>query len=229
MLKKILVGGLVLIMVGSVVAGAMALFAPSEEDCARTETRAQGQGFGQGAQGDGQRRGAEGSQAGARGEGQGQGIGRDQGQAQVQRQGFGRDQGQAQGQGQQDQGQQGQGQGQGQQGQGQGSGRALDSETTAAPAEGDVIEGVVLETEDLVLETASGKKVQIGLGPGFYRESKGFVLQSGENVRVSGYWEDDEFKAAQVENLDTGESIVLRDANGRPMWAGQGRGKNRNS
>ena len=71
--------------------------------------------------------------------------------------------------------------------------------------------------------------MHVGLGPSFYRESQGFVLKLGENVRVSGYWEDDEFKAAQIESLDSGESIVLRDVSGRPMWAGQGRGKNRSS
>ena len=55
------------------------------------------------------------------------------------------------------------------------------------------------------------------------------VLQIGQDVRVSGYWEDDEFKATLLENLTTGHHIVLRDATGRPMWAGQGRGKNRSS
>jgi len=38
--------------------------------------------------------------------------------------------------------------------------------------------------------------------------------------------EDGEFKAGQVENLGTGESIVLRDTSGRPMWAGRGNRKN---
>jgi hypothetical protein len=90
-----------------------------------------------------------------------------------------------------------------------------------------VIEGVVVETDELFIETADEETVQVGLGPSAYREAQGFVLQVGENVRVSGYWEDDEFKAVQLENLSTGQSIVLRDRTGRPMWAGQGRGQNR--
>jgi hypothetical protein len=93
----------------------------------------------------------------------------------------------------------------------------------------ETIEGVVVETDELVIETPDGKTVLVGLGPSTYRESLGFVLQTGENVRVAGYWKDDEFKATQLEKLETGESIVLRDATGRPMWAGQGRGKNRTS
>jgi hypothetical protein len=98
-----------------------------------------------------------------------------------------------------------------------------------APAEGEAIEGIVLEREELLVQTADGEKVHVGLGPSFYRESQGFDLQLGEEVRISGFWEGDEFKAATVENLSTGESIVLRDVSGRPMWAGQGRGKNRSS
>ena len=74
-----------------------------------------------------------------------------------------------------------------------------------------MIEGVVFETDELFIETADEGTVQVGLGPSAYREAQGFVLQVGENVRVSGYWEDDEFKAVQLENLSTGQSIVLSE------------------
>lgn len=190
MLSKILTGGFILIMVGAVVAGAIAVFGPSAEAHGgpkATEYGSRpGQGLGPGAQG--------------------QGLGQDQGQGQ----GFG----------------QGQGRGQGR---GQGQGRAEGVQSSVTPLNTETIEGIVVETNELVVESASGKTLTVGLGPSTYRESKGFVLEPGETVRVSGYWEDDEFKAIQLENLTTGQSIVLRDATGRPMWAGQGRGKNRSS
>jgi hypothetical protein len=85
----------------------------------------------------------------------------------------------------------------------------------------------VVETTELVVQTLSEERIQVGLGPSHYRDAQGFVLAMGDQVRVSGYWEDDEFKAGQVENLETGERITLRDASGRPMWAGQGRNSNR--
>ena len=85
----------------------------------------------------------------------------------------------------------------------------------------------MVETAELVIETDSGVTVQVGLGPSHYREGQGFVLSTGDNVRASGYWQDGEFKAAQLINLDTGAQITLRDASGRPVWAGQGRGQNR--
>lgn len=202
MLTKILTGGFILIMVGAGIAGAFAVFAPSEEACASTETPREGRGLSQGlVQGQGL--------------GQGQGQGLSQGLVQEQGQGLrqGQDQGLRQGQGQS------LGQGQGR------NGVAVET----APLQQETVEGIVVETEELVIETTTGETVQVGLGPSFYRESQGFALQGSETVRVSGYWEDDEFKATQLVNLDTGQSIVLRDATGRPMWAGQGRGKNRSS
>jgi hypothetical protein len=39
-------------------------------------------------------------------------------------------------------------------------------------------------------------------------------------VRMRGYWEGGAFNAAQVTRLRDGETIVLRDEVGRPVWAG---------
>jgi hypothetical protein len=65
-------------------------------------------------------------------------------------------------------------------------------------------------------------EVLIGMGPTWYREEAGFVVQAGEQVRVRGFYEDGEFKAGTVENLSTAQQIQLRDATGRPGWAGRG-------
>jgi hypothetical protein len=178
MLSKILTGGFILIMVGAVIAGAIAVFSPTEEAHTSAQARGQSERLGQNAQ----------AESLLQGQGRGQG-----------------------------------------QGQGQGSGRQATSEFEAIPLELETVEGVVVETDELMIETAGGETVQVGLGPSTYREAQGFVLKLGENVSASGYWEDDEFKATTLENQTTGQSIVLRDATGRPMWAGQGRGKNRSS
>lgn len=195
MLTKTLTGGFILIMIGAVVAGAIAVLGPSNEVHGTAQARGRSTGLDLGARTE------------TYSEGQGQGAG---GQRQGQGQGLGRGQEQALGQG-------------------QGRGRAEGLNSEAAPQELETFEGLVVEIDELVIETVSGETVQIGLGPSGYRESQGFVLQTGENVRVTGYWEDDEFKATEVRNQTTGQSIVLRDASGRPMWAGQGGGRNRSS
>jgi hypothetical protein len=219
MLKKILTSAFVLIMVGAIVAGAIAVFRPSDEACASTrdgEAVALRQGQGAGGQG----QAVNSSQSAGR---QGQGVGR---------------QGQALNSGETDSGQTAGGRGQGfgrnsEQAESQvqsltpNRGRELDPESVDRGQE--TVQGTVVETEELLIQTASGESVQVGLGPSFYRDSAGFALQAGESVRVSGFWEDGEFKATQIESLDSGASIVLRDTSGRPMWAGQGRGRTRSS
>ena len=90
---------------------------------------------------------------------------------------------------------------------------------------------VVLAPEDgvdLVIEMSDGKKLTVGTGPN-YMASQGFTFQVGEPVQVRGYWEDHEFKAAQITCLADGRTITLRNELGRPAWAGAGRNaQNRN-
>jgi hypothetical protein len=202
MLSKILTGGFVLIMIGAVVAGAIAVLRPSEETHTMAEAR-DGVGLGNQAEG---LRGRQGRGTEAQSEGQGLGFDEERGQGQGRGQSLGNDQGSTQGQG-----------------------GGIGQETYAVPQNLEAVEGEVVALEDLVIETEQGERILVGLGPSAYRESQNFAIEIGQNVRVAGYWEDDEFKATQLENMTSGQSIVLRDATGRPMWAGQGRGKNRSS
>jgi hypothetical protein len=199
MLTKILAGGFVLIMLGATVMGAITLFT----DRAGTNEHVRYNARGQAAVGDP-------IIGGRGGQGAGQGRGRVSPETDRPRGSAPEAAPQSGGRGQRI-------------GRGQGTG----SEYVPTSIAQETIEGIVVETTELVLETDSGETVQVGLGPSHYRDSQGFVLSIGDKAQVSGYWEDGEFKAAQVTNLDTGESIILRDASGRPMWAGQGRGQNR--
>ncbi|MBL7062634.1 MAG: hypothetical protein ISS49_00315 [Anaerolineae bacterium] len=81
---------------------------------------------------------------------------------------------------------------------------------------------VTVVDNEITLQTAEGD-VLVGLGQAWYREDTGFALQVGDEVSVTGFHEDGEFKAGSVENLTTGETLVLRGETGRPMWAGRGR------
>jgi hypothetical protein len=84
---------------------------------------------------------------------------------------------------------------------------------------------VTLADSELTVATDEGELL-IGMGQSWYREEAGFVVNVGDEVRVTGFYEDGEFKAAHVENLSTTQQIALRDTTGRPMWAGRGRGGN---
>ncbi|NOR83494.1 MAG: hypothetical protein GQ526_08385 [Ardenticatenales bacterium] len=93
------------------------------------------------------------------------------------------------------------------------------------------IEGTVVQVPDegvdLVIDTREGD-VHVGTGPG-YLAQKDYVLQTGESIRVVGYWEDGEFKAAEITRTADGATISLRDEVGRPAWAGQSSGRERDT
>lgn len=225
MWKKIVAGGFVVVMIAAIVIGIVQLAAPAAEAQGRGAGRAVEEGSlaGRGNGGRGQSGASRGlaPDAGAAvgaqsAQGQGRGYG-----AQAERTPAERAQAE-QTLAERAQGGQGQG-GQGQRGQGQGGSLNGTGEPQAEVEEWITIEGTVLETAELVVETEEGEVVQVGLGPSHYREAQGFALSEGDQVRVSGYWEDGEFKAGEVENLSTGETITLRDAYGRPMWSGRGR------
>jgi hypothetical protein len=116
-------------------------------------------------------------------------------------------------------------------GQGSGYGRSAVSgerqypNYETAPEDWVTVEGTVVQAPaagvDLVIATESGEEIVIGTGPS-YMETQGFTLQADEQVQVQGYWQDGEFKAAQVTRLLDGQTLTLRDQLGRPAWAGNG-------
>jgi hypothetical protein len=96
------------------------------------------------------------------------------------------------------------------------------------------LEGVIWETvtgrvivadSEMVLETAEGE-LDVGLGQAWYRDEAGLILEVGDEVTVTGFYEDGEFKAGTIENLTRDQTVVLRDESGRPMWSGRGALKN---
>lgn len=115
---------------------------------------------------------------------------------------------------------------------GSGQGRQAGSETlgegladnpveTWEPLSGSVF---TLEDDELTIETAEGA-VTVHLGPEWYWETEGITLAEGDQVLVSGFYEDDTFEVASIENLTAGQTVTLRDETGRPLWAGRGRGR----
>jgi len=109
-------------------------------------------------------------------------------------------------------------------GSGRNSGAGQGRNETVRNVEWETLTGeVTIVDSEIIIQTAEGQ-VLIGMGQSAYRE--GFALKVGDEITVFGFHEDGEFKAGTVENLTTGETIVLRGETGRPMWAGRGQLKN---
>jgi hypothetical protein len=142
-------------------------------------------------------------------------------------QGYGRNS-ESQGQNQQLDQSQGQGQGRGQgQGLGQSQRQGQGQQTPNAEVHDMIlVKGTVSQAPaagvDMILETASGQ-VLIGTGPGYLQE-EGFNLAAGDEVQISGFYENDEFKAVTITRISDGQDITLRDEYGRPFWSGAGSG-----
>lgn len=84
-------------------------------------------------------------------------------------------------------------------------------------------EVVGVEASTLVLATDDGQTLEFGLGPEWFWSEQGVPLESGEQVTVLAFEEDGEVKVGQISLASSGTILALRDTDGRPLWAGRGR------
>ena len=131
------------------------------------------------------------------------------------------------------QGNGGQGQGQAQTGtqtQGQGRGNGGQGQTTnttpgtpqANITQTETIAGVVQSFDGVGISvtTDDGAPLWVQLGQSRYVSAQGAVYNAGDHVTVTGFYENGQFQASSVVNDTTGQTLNLRDASGRPLWAG---------
>ena len=111
----------------------------------------------------------------------------------------------------------------------QGSAGITNPGTGLAVAAGEWIEvsGTILtiESDLLQIQTSENKVIEIEGRSVRFAIEEGFTAFPGNQIMITGFYEGDDFEAAILENLETGASVTLRDENGRPLWAGRGRGK----
>lgn len=127
------------------------------------------------------------------------------------------------GQGQVQTGTQTQGQGRGNGGQGQttnpnpGTPQANITQTVT-------IAGVVQSFDGVGISviTDDGAPLWVQLGQSRYVSAQGAVYTAGDHVTATGFYENGQFQAISVVNDTTGQTLTLRDASGRPLWAGGG-------
>ncbi len=127
------------------------------------------------------------------------------------------------GQGQVQTGTQTQGQGRGNGGQGQ------TTNTTPGTPQANItqtvtIAGVVQSFDGVGISviTDDGAPLWVQLGQSRYVSAQGAVYTAGDHVTVTGFYENGQFQASSVVNDTTGQTLTLRDASGRPLWAGGG-------
>jgi hypothetical protein len=76
----------------------------------------------------------------------------------------------------------------------------------------------------MTMSTADGELITFQTGqPRFFAE-QGVTFQVGDEIRLVGFYQGEQFSAGEITQLSTGLRVMLRDPNGRPLWAGPGSG-----
>jgi hypothetical protein len=78
----------------------------------------------------------------------------------------------------------------------------------------------------VTLNVEDGTVVDLQMGRPDFWQSQGITLTVGDPVEVYGFWSASEFLAGDIRKTETGETIMLRDPNGRQLWGGPGRSGN---
>jgi hypothetical protein len=82
---------------------------------------------------------------------------------------------------------------------------------------------VSVDADTLVVQTDSGEQVTMENRPWWFAQEQGFSAQVGDWVTLVGFYEGDDFEVGQIDDTTNGQTVLVRDENGRPLWAGRGR------
>ena len=78
----------------------------------------------------------------------------------------------------------------------------------------------------VTLNVDDGTVLDLQMGRPDFWQSQGITLSVDDPVEVLGFWSGTQFMAGDIRKTETGETIMLRDPNGRQLWAGPGRNGN---
>jgi len=82
---------------------------------------------------------------------------------------------------------------------------------------------VSVDADVLVVQTVSSEQVTMENRPWWFAQEQGFSAQVGDQVTLTGFYEGDRFEVGQIDDITNGQTVLVRDENGRPLWAGRGR------
>jgi hypothetical protein len=75
----------------------------------------------------------------------------------------------------------------------------------------------------LVMLLDSGEQLTVENRPWWFAQEQGFSARAGDEVVLDGFYEDDHFEVGQLNNETSEQTVSIREESGRPLWAGRGR------
>ncbi len=93
------------------------------------------------------------------------------------------------------------------------------------------IEGTLMSFQggNMTMDTPEGEIIAFQTGQPRFFAGQNVTFQVGDEIIVVGFYEGDQFMAGDITQVATGLRVMLRDPNGRPLWAGPGGNGNGNS
>ena len=87
------------------------------------------------------------------------------------------------------------------------------------------LEGTVasFDSEALIVDLNDNGELLIEGRAWSFAQESGFSTSIGNNLQFSGFYEGEDFEVGSIHDLTSVQTVLLRDENGRPMWAGNGR------
>ena len=112
---------------------------------------------------------------------------------------------------------------------GQGTSSADGSHTPDPQAQVDewiTLEGTLMSFQggNMTMSTAAGDLVNFQTGQPRFFADQGITFQVGDEISVLGFFEGEQFMVGEITQIATELRVMLRDPNGRPLWAGPGNG-----
>ena len=91
--------------------------------------------------------------------------------------------------------------------------------------EWEVSQGAVFDVDEdaLTVTLLGGEQIVLEGRAWSFAQEQGFAPQVGDQVTLAGFFYGEELEVGRIENLTTGQIVTLREPEGRPQWAGRGR------
>lgn len=76
----------------------------------------------------------------------------------------------------------------------------------------------------MTVSTDEGEMLSIQTGQPRFFAQQGVSFAVGDALSLVGYYEGEQFVVGEITQVESGLRVMLRDPNGRPLWAGPGNG-----